>query len=99
MKIAITACLSLVLVGCIDSPDDAELDEVEQPSICGPTNDAQHVNSYNGALGPSIAFVNANKGSKAAMERTPTSGKFCSGSLISANLFLTAGHCVDSGTV
>jgi V8-like Glu-specific endopeptidase len=33
------------------------------------------------------------------METTTTSGKFCSGSLISANTFLTAGHCVDTGTV
>lgn len=101
MKTAIKlACVSLTLAaGCIDAPDAADLGEVEQPTICGPTNDAQHVNSYNGTLGPSIAFVQANKGSKGAMETTQTSGKFCSGSLISANLFLTAGHCVDSGTV
>lgn len=100
MKPVITiACASLsLLAGCLEAPE-AELDEVEQPTICGRTNDAQHVNSYNGTLGPSIAFVQANKGSKGAMETTTTSGKFCSGSLISANLFLTAGHCVDAGTV
>ena len=101
MKTVITiACASLSLVaGCVESMDEAGLDEVEQATICGPTNDAQHVNSYNGTLGPSIAFVQANKGSKGAMETTVTSGKFCSGSLISVNTFLTAGHCVDSGTV
>jgi V8-like Glu-specific endopeptidase len=94
-----TACISLsLLAGCVATEDDVELDEVEQPTICGRTNDAQHVNSYNGTLGPSITFVQNNKGSKGAMETTPTSGKFCSGSLIAANLFLTAGHCVDSGT-
>ena len=100
MKIVIAiACTSLVsLAGCA-LDDGAALDEVEQPSICGPTNDAQFVNSYNGTLGPSISFVQANKGSKGAMESSPTGGKFCSGSLISANLFLTAGHCVDSGSV
>jgi V8-like Glu-specific endopeptidase len=106
MKIVIAvACTSLsLLVGCIDALEeegDAELDEVEQPSICGSTNDAQHVNSYNGALGPSITFVQTNKGSKGAMETTnaTNSSKFCSGSLISASLFLTAGHCVDSTRV
>jgi V8-like Glu-specific endopeptidase len=95
------ACTSLsVLIGCVDTAnDEPQLDEVAQPSICGPTNDAQFVNSYNGTLGPSTAFVQANKGSKGAMESSPTGGKFCSGSLISANLFLTAGHCVDAGTV
>jgi len=102
MKTAIAiACTSLSLfAGCIDAAEDEPAtDEVAQPSICGPTNDAQFVNSYNGTLGPSIAFVQANKGSKGAMETTQTSGKFCSGSLISTNLFLTAGHCVDSTTV
>jgi V8-like Glu-specific endopeptidase len=94
------ACMSMSLfTGCIEGADEAEVDEVEQPTICGPTNELQHVNSYNGALGPSIAFVQANKGSKGAMETTTTSGKFCSGSLISVNTFLTAGHCVDAGTV
>ena len=97
------ACASLsFLVGCIEAPeDDVELDEVEQPTICGSTNDAQFVNDYNGTLGPSITFVQTHKTSKGAMESTAsaTSSKFCSGSLISSNLFLTAGHCVDSGTV
>lgn len=97
------ACTSLsLLVGCVDAlEDEAELNMVEQPTICGSTNDAQHVNSYNGTLGPSITFVQANKGSKGAMESTSAtnSSKFCSGSLISSNLFLTAGHCVDSTTV
>jgi V8-like Glu-specific endopeptidase len=95
------ACTSLsLLVGCLDTmEEEPNLDEVEQPTICGRTNDLQHVNSYNGALGPTVAFVQANKNSKGAMESSPTGGKFCSGSLISANLFLTAGHCVDAGTV
>jgi V8-like Glu-specific endopeptidase len=97
------ACVSMFsLIGCAlddQGQDDPATDEVDQASVCGPTNDAQHVNSYNGTLGPSVAFVQANKGSKAAMESSPTGGKFCSGSLISANMFLTAGHCVDTTTV
>lgn len=101
MKTVIAIACTSLLVGCAVEYDDEEpaYEDVEQASICGPTNDAQHVNSYNGSLGPSITFVQNNKGSKGAMETTPTSGKFCSGSLISNNLFLTAGHCVDSGTV
>lgn len=104
MKTMITiACTSAaLLIGCAEAPgteSEPDLDEIDQASICGPTNDAQFVNSYNGTLGPSVAFVQANKGSKGAMETTTTSGKFCSGSLISANLFLTAGHCVDASTV
>lgn len=98
--IAIASTLLVMLVGCLDAVDDEPaVDDVEQPSICGATNDAQFVNSYNGTLGPSIAFVQANKGSKGAMETSPTGGKFCSGSLIATNLFLTAGHCVDAGSV
>lgn len=97
MRIAMMVVVTLA--GCIDAAEDVELDEVEQPTICGRTNDAQHVNSYNGALGPTVAFVQGNKGSKGAMETSPTTGKYCSGSLISANTFLTAGHCVDSSTV
>src|SRR5262245_45226638 len=98
------ACTSL-LIGCVDeprAPDLDETDEVDQESICGRTNDAQHVNSYNGTLGPSIAFVQANKGSKGAMESTNSDSqqvKYCSGTLIAADLFLTAGHCVDASTV
>jgi V8-like Glu-specific endopeptidase len=95
------ACASLsLLVGCVDAvTDEPAVEKIDQASICGPTNDAQFVNSYNGALGPSVAFVQAQKGSKGALETSPTGGKFCSGSLISANLFLTAGHCVDAGSV
>lgn len=96
-------CVSLsLLVGC--ALDESEFDEptyndIEQLSICGPTNDAQFVNSYTGTLGPTVTFVQTHKTSKGALETTQTSGKYCSGSLISSNLFLTAGHCVSAGTV
>ncbi len=84
-----------------DDAEEAGLGEVEQHTICGTTDDSQYVNSYNGTLGPSIAFVSSNKGSKGAMEssNSNSSSKYCSGTLISANTFLTAGHCVDSSTV
>lgn len=99
----VIACTSL-LIGCVDSAEDRDvaLDETEQLSICGSTDDSQYVNDYNGSLGPSVSFVQTYKGSKAALASAATStssGKYCSGSLIASNLFLTAGHCVDSTTI
>jgi V8-like Glu-specific endopeptidase len=105
MKTIIALACSSLLIGCLETPEDedaASLDDVEQASICGATNDAQHVNSYTGARVPTIAFVAAHKGSKGALETSATasqSAKYCSGSLIAADLFLTAGHCVDSTTL
>jgi V8-like Glu-specific endopeptidase len=81
--------------------DDVDLSDVEQHTICGPTDDSQWVNDYNGTLGPSVSFVAANKATKGALASGSASSnsKYCSGTLISANTFLTAGHCVDSTTV
>jgi V8-like Glu-specific endopeptidase len=90
------------LGGCALDDATPQLDEAEQHTICGRTDDSQFVNDYDGTLGPSIAFVAANRSSKGAMESTASSssaGKYCSGTLISADMFLTAGHCVDSTTV
>lgn len=72
--------------------------EVNATSICGPNN-LQHVNSYDGTLGQPKAFVDAFKPRVGALAQgTPdaTSRKFCSGTLISEDLFLTASHCVDA---
>jgi len=81
--------------------DEPAFGETEQHSICGSTDDSQFVNSYTGNLGPTVAFVTTHKKSKGALEQTAAanSSKYCSGTLISANTFLTAGHCVDSSTV
>lgn len=99
------ACTSL-LIGCVspseDEDRDLELGQSEQLSICGSTDDSQFINDYNGTLGPSTTFVATHKRSKAALASSATStssGKYCSGSLIASNLFLTAGHCVDSATI
>ncbi len=75
--------------------------ETEQHTICGPTDDAQWVNDYNGRLGPTTTFVATHKRNKGALESTAAanSSKYCSGTLISANQFLTAGHCVDASSV
>ena len=104
MKTVIALACTSLLIGCVEAPEDTDLDldETEQPTICGPTDDSQFVNSYTGTLGVSTTYVQTHKGSKAALETTATassSAKYCSGSLISSNLFLTAGHCVDSTTI
>ncbi|HWO26834.1 MAG TPA: trypsin-like peptidase domain-containing protein [Kofleriaceae bacterium] len=98
------ACTSL-LIGCMDPAEDADdlgLGETEQHTICGATDDSQFVNDYNGTLGPTTTFVQTHKKNKAALASSATStssGKYCSGSLIATDLFLTAGHCVDSTTI
>ena len=103
MKNAIAFACTALLIGCVDAPEaDLDLGEAEQPTICGATDDAKYVNDYTGTLGPSAAFVQTYKVSKGAMESTATAGssaKYCSGSLIASDLFLTAGHCVDSTTI
>lgn len=65
-------------------------------SICG-TNDLQEVNSYDGSLGQTKEFVKEHQSAVGAMEDSgkDNSSKFCSGTLISNNLFLTASHCVE----
>lgn len=104
MKTVIALACSSLLIGCIDSPEetDLELDETEQHTICGTVDDSQNVNHYTGTLGVSTAYVQSHKGSKGALETSATassSAKYCSGSMISADLFLTAGHCVDSASI
>lgn len=64
------------------------------PSQCGLTNEAQHVESYDGTLGVSVAFVNQHQ--RPVGQTMQGNTRLCSGTLIDADLFLTAGHCVDS---
>ena len=76
-------------------------------SICGGVDDSQDVEQYNGTLGVSQQFVNDHErpvgqlqwnSNLAAIYNNPgnVSGKrWCSGTLIANDLFLTAGHCFD----
>jgi V8-like Glu-specific endopeptidase len=93
-----------LLTGCLEAPAEApSLGAVDQPTICGTTDESEHVNLYTGSFERfSTAFVRSRKGAVGAMETTNSGSadvKFCSGTLIASNLFLTAGHCVDSSTV
>jgi len=71
-------------------------------STCGSADDAQYVNDYNGSLGVSTQYVKDHKNPVGAMESSATessSAKYCSGTLIANDLFITASHCVDTNTV
>lgn len=74
-------------------------------SICG-TSNLQHVNEYDGSRGQPVEFVAKYEPSVAAMARltppkdgiqsAPLTRKYCSGTLIAPDLFLTASHCLGS---
>lgn len=76
-------------------------------SQCGATDDSQPVEQYDGTLGVTVAFVNNHQSAVgqlqwnnnlASIYTNPgnVSGvRWCTGTLISENLFLTAGHCFD----
>lgn len=80
--------------------DEARLLGGGEESLCGP-RDLQHVNSYNGRLGVSQTYVKKYKGAVGALssKNTPTGSKYCTGTLIGSDLFLTASHCVSQKTV
>ncbi len=77
-------------------------------TICGTTDDSQPVEQYDGTLGVSRGFVDALQApvgqiqwndNLADIYTNPGSfsgARWCSGTLISYDLFLTAGHCFDS---
>ncbi len=66
--------------------------EIEIESICGGQNDSQPVEQYDGTLGVTRAFVDTHQ-APAGQLQWNTGARTCSGTLISSNLFLTAGHC------
>lgn len=76
-------------------------------TICGAIDDSQAVEQYDGTLGVTRAFVDThqsavgvlrwhtNLGSHYTNPGNVAGHRWCTGTLISDNLFLTAGHCFD----
>lgn len=76
-------------------------------SICGADDDSQPVEQYDGTLGVTIAFVNAHQAPVGQLQwndnlasiytnpGTVSGERWCSGTMITNNLFLAAGHCFD----
>jgi V8-like Glu-specific endopeptidase len=76
-------------------------------SICGTTDDSRPVEQYNGTLGVSINFVNQHQRSVGQLQWNDNLGtiytnpgdvsnvRWGTGTLITNDLFLTAGHCFD----
>jgi len=86
----------------LDHPEDIDME-----SICGAIDDSQPVEQYDGTLGVTIAFVAAHQSAVgqlqwnnnlAAIYDNPgnvNDVRWCTGTMISNDLFLTAGHCFD----
>jgi hypothetical protein len=90
---------------------DAEIERVGVESICGLTDDTQDVETYDGLLGVSRAFVDQHESAVGQLQwladlpsrfngsnESPgnvNDVRWGSGGLFAANLFITAGHCFD----
>jgi len=87
-------------------PEEVDYQTLRE-TICGATDDSQAVEQYDGTLGVTTNFVNAQQrpvgnihwnDDLAAIYTNPgdvSGARWCSGTLISEDLFLTAGHCFD----
>ncbi len=64
-------------------------------SLCQGSGDLQDVREYDGSLGQTRLFVDQHKDPVGRIAASQP----CSGTLISRDLFLTAGHCTDSISV
>ncbi len=87
-------------------PDSDEYSRALE-TICGAIDDSQPVEQYNGTLGVTQAFVNAHQAAVGQLQwnndlaaiytnpGTVSGVRWCTGTLISNDLFLSAGHCFD----
>ena len=79
------------------NPDTYKFNKNITESICG-TNNLQDVAEYDGARGQPVEFVVKYEQAVGALAygALPNTSKYCTGILISEDLFLTAGHCIDT---
>lgn len=90
-RLMLTVLPLLGLAACLQTEDPLaaeSLDSSGQAAQCGPTWDAQDVELYDGSLGVSQTWVSVREPQVGYLV-----GKGCSGTLISSDLFLSAGHC------
>jgi V8-like Glu-specific endopeptidase len=95
------------MVGATKEAKDGENGKYLPESQCGEENESQHVESYDGTLGVTIDFVEAHQGPVGNIQWNDNLGdlyqnpgdvggvRWCSGTMISEDLFLTAGHCFE----
>ncbi len=90
----VIATLALTTGGCaVEGPPGEEesilqVQQKQDESQCGPTWDVQDVEQYDGTLGVSVDWVERHEG---AVGYQVFPG--CTGTLISEDLFISAGHC------
>jgi V8-like Glu-specific endopeptidase len=99
--------LELVLEGAPAGIGPADMYGLIIKSQCGATDDSQPVEQYDGTLGVTTGFVDAHERVVGQLQWNSNLGdihdnpgnvsgiRWCTGTLISENLFLTAGHCFD----
>jgi hypothetical protein len=75
-------------VSLLPAPGATDIGSVEQDTQCGSAWDAQQVERYDGTLGVSQSFVRRHEPHVGYHV-----GPGCSGTLISDDLFISAGHC------
>ena len=95
----------LVLAVADERPLSGEVGTLTQEARCGPTDESQQVEQYDGSLGVTRGFVDRRQpavgqlqwnDNLAAIFTNPgdvSDARWCSGTLIDNDLFLTAGHC------
>ncbi|MBN2528987.1 MAG: trypsin-like peptidase domain-containing protein [Deltaproteobacteria bacterium] len=97
-KAAVLFCLGVAVISCEEMDDDGLLEEYEDfdylaaafsdpESQCGPDWDVQDVERYDGTAGVSIDWVRRHESPVGMLTRG------CTGTLISNDLFISAGHC------
>ncbi len=83
--------------------------DLEPESICGDADDSQRVEAYDGSLGVSKAFVAEHQAPVGCVQwdsdlaqhyadpGNVAGARFCTGTLITDDLFMTAAHCFEQG--